>query len=849
MSVEPGPIGSLEELTELHIIPNTNTTTPPSPSTTSTTVSIENKKDATKKNQLQHRFSIRAVPSLKAVVDLDSSVILPPYQCFINRDLLLNNFAHCCVLDEQRFYAEIEVVDISKKDHHQNLQQQQTPSTDPPPSNQIRIVVELCVLNEDHFSDLLMVNQDLNDAFVVFAHPIILEQLQIESGALVNLYSYHKEIVQPNGIVLHCEASCKDFKEDVKNTFKRYMTKCQQLTDRRILLNQGTLLAMKVNGVIYSVVIELMDVINALCATVDVDKLPFLTFEVDEDLTSTSSLTTKNLAASFDGDGDNDILQNGSIGDVLIRLKTILVGSPEFCHHPLVTSNQQSVLLHGSGDAVSTGIGKSYILHLMKKTYKDVFDEVLSVECVYLHGKKPSKIGEYLTELINKMRYVSSALILIDDLDELLSNVDVVQDGQARSQYVLRIVSAFQEFMESVWSTGKPIHIVATCSSLDRIHKNLLPESNVHIFHDFIELPSNFKLPDQFFATCQKFSVSKTVYCCLKQTDSEAMEDVSKQLEGLNLRDFSIFLRHVCNRKLKETSREEVEKGKKITIEISSNEMTTCLKEFQQSSKHNMQLHTPNPVSWSDVGGLLHVKKLLIETLIWPVRYGDLFKKCHIKSQSGVLLYGAPGTAKTLLASAAAYESNLSFITIKGPELLSKYVGSSEGNVRDLFARAQAAKPCLLFFDELESLAPKRGHDNTGVTDRVVNQLLTQLDGVESCDGVYIIAASSRPDLIDPALLRPGRIDKSILCALPDFVDRKEIITILLRGVDYAEDVDVLELATATTDFSGADLKALVLNAQLENIHEVIETKKQCQNHDADDNKNNVSLFKLLFFS
>ena len=114
---------------------------------------------------------------------------------------------------------------------------------------------------------------------------------------------------------------------------------------------------------------------------------------------------------------------------------------------------------------------------------------------------------------------------------------------------------------------------------------------------------------------------------------------------------------------------------------------------------------------------------------------------------------------------------------------------------------------------------------------------------------MYIIAASSRPDLIDPALLRPGRIDKSILCALPDFGDRKEIITILLRGVDYAEDVDVLELATATTDFSGADLKALVLNAQLENIHEVIETKKQCQNHDADDNKNNVSLFKLMFFS
>ena len=828
VSIEPGPIGSLEELTELHIIPNTN----PTPSTSI----ITNQEKDVIKNHLQHRFSIRAIPSLKPVVDLDSSVVLSPYQCFINRELLLNKFEHCCVRDEQRFYAEVGVVDTSK-DNNQNNQQTQTD----PPSNQIRIAIELCVLNEDHFRDLLMVNQDLNDNFVFFAHPIILEQLQIGSGALVNLNCYHKEIVQPNGIVLHCEASSKDFEENVKNTFKEYMKKCQQSTEKRVLLNQGTLLAMKVNDVFYSVVIELMDVINALCATIDVEKLPFLTFEVDEDLTSQSSLTTKNLETSLD---DGDILQNGSIGDVMIRLKTILEGSPEFCHHPLVTSNQQSVLLHGSGDAVSTGIGKSYILHLMKKTYKNVFDEVLSVECVYLHGKKPSKIAEYLTGLIDKMRYVSSALFLIDDLDELLSNVDLVQDGQARSQYVFRIVSAFQEFMESVWSSGKPIHIVATCSSLDRIHKNLLPESNVHIFHDFIELPSNFKLPSNFFATCQRFSVSKTMDCCLKQTDSEMMEDVVKQLEGLNLRDFSIFLRQVCNNKLKETSQGEIKKEKKLTIEISFDEMHTSLKEFQQSSKHNMQLHTPNPVPWSDIGGLLNVKKLLIETLIWPVRYGDLFKKCHIKSQSGVLLYGAPGTAKTLLASAAAHESNLSFITIKGPELLSKYVGSSEENVRDLFARAQAAKPCLLFFDELESLAPKRGHDNTGVTDRVVNQLLTQLDGVESCEGVYIIAASSRPDLIDPALLRPGRIDKSILCPLPDHRDRKEIMTILLRSVDYADDVNVSELATATTDFSGADLKALVLNAQLENIHEVIELKQQLRNDDGDavvNNKHDVS--------
>ena len=193
--------------------------------------------------------------------------------------------------------------------------------------------------------------------------------------------------------------------------------------------------------------------------------------------------------------------------------------------------------------------------------------------------------------------------------------------------------------------------------------------------------------------------------------------------------------------------------------------------------------------------------------------------------RSGLLLYGPPGCGKTLLASAVARQCQLNFISIKGPELLNKYIGASEAATRDLFERAQSARPCVLFFDEFDAIAPRRGHDSTGVTDRVVNQLLTALDGAEGLDGVYVLAASSRPDLIDPALLRPGRLDKAVCCPMPDIVNRKGILEAVARNVKVSDDVDWGDWAGRTEGFSGADLQALVYNANLEAVHEILEAE------------------------
>ncbi|OJD25107.1 hypothetical protein ACJ73_03530 [Blastomyces percursus] len=259
------------------------------------------------------------------------------------------------------------------------------------------------------------------------------------------------------------------------------------------------------------------------------------------------------------------------------------------------------------------------------------------------------------------------------------------------------------------------------------------------------------------------------------------------------------------------------------TITLGTEDFARALKGFTPASLRNVTL-TSSSTTFSSIGGLHETRKTLLETLQYPTTYAPIFAQCPLRLRSGLLLYGFPGCGKTLLASAVAGECGLNFISVKGPEILNKYIGASEKSVRDLFERAEAARPCVLFFDEFDSIAPKRGHDSTGVTDRVVNQLLTQMDGAEGLSGVYVLAATSRPDLIDPALLRPGRLDKSLLCDMPSHSDRVDIIQALSKQLKLSDEVmaRVGEIADRTQGYSGADLQAVVYNAHLEAIHDAL---------------------------
>ncbi|OAA77832.1 ATPase, AAA-type, core [Akanthomyces lecanii RCEF 1005] len=303
--------------------------------------------------------------------------------------------------------------------------------------------------------------------------------------------------------------------------------------------------------------------------------------------------------------------------------------------------------------------------------------------------------------------------------------------------------------------------------------------------------------------------------------------DIAGQTDGYMPGDLTVVISRARNEAIIRALSETPNDTSGGAIHLSRVDFDKALKGFTPASLRNVSLQS-STTTFKSIGGLQETRKVLLETLQYPTKYAPIFSQCPLRLRSGLLLYGFPGCGKTLLASAVAGECGLNFISVKGPEILNKYIGASEKSVRDLFDRAQAARPCVLFFDEFDSIAPKRGHDSTGVTDRVVNQLLTQMDGAEGLSGVYVLAATSRPDLIDPALLRPGRLDKSLLCDMPAAEDRLDILKALFQKVRLSEELteseDVWEeIARRTDGFSGADLQALVSNSQLEAIHAVLD--------------------------
>ena len=281
-------------------------------------------------------------------------------------------------------------------------------------------------------------------------------------------------------------------------------------------------------------------------------------------------------------------------------------------------------------------------------------------------------------------------------------------------------------------------------------------------------------------------------------------------------------------------------------ITVTMNDFMEALKDVEPSAMREVLVEVPT-VKWEDIGGLKDVKLELQEVVEWPLKYPELFEHMDANPPKGVLLYGPPGTGKTLLAKAVANESEANFISVKGPELLSKWVGESERAVREIFRKAKQAAPSIIFFDEIDAIAPVRGggYGDSHVTERVISQLLTEMDGLEELRGVVVIAATNRPDIVDPALLRPGRFDKLLYVPLPDFEARKEILKIHTKRKPLAEDVDIDELARRTEGYTGADLAAICNTAVMLAIRECIMSSKNPE--EARKNAKSLKVYKRHF--
>ena len=262
-------------------------------------------------------------------------------------------------------------------------------------------------------------------------------------------------------------------------------------------------------------------------------------------------------------------------------------------------------------------------------------------------------------------------------------------------------------------------------------------------------------------------------------------------------------------------------------IEVTKEDFEEALKEVVPSGIREVFVEVPN-VTWDQVGGLQDLKQRLIEAVEWPLSHPTIFTRMGVKPPKGILLYGPPGCGKTLLARAVATESEANFISIKGPELLSKWVGESEKAIREIFRKAKMASPCIIFFDEFDSIAPSRGRhtSDSGVSEKVLSQFLTELDGLEVSKDLVVIAATNRPDILDPALIRPGRIDRILLVPLPDEAGRLEILKIFTKGMPLASGIEIEDLTEMIEGFSGADIETWCREAAMIALRENIRARK-----------------------
>ncbi|MEM3736981.1 MAG: CDC48 family AAA ATPase [Candidatus Bathyarchaeia archaeon] len=263
------------------------------------------------------------------------------------------------------------------------------------------------------------------------------------------------------------------------------------------------------------------------------------------------------------------------------------------------------------------------------------------------------------------------------------------------------------------------------------------------------------------------------------------------------------------------------------SMEIKMEDFMSAYREVTPTAMREVYIEVPN-VHWDDIGGLEKVKSALIEAVEWPIKYPSAFSRIGIKPPKGILLYGPPGCGKTLLAKAVATESESNFISIKGPEVFSKWVGESEKAIREVFRKARMAAPALIFFDEFDAIVPRRGmgYADQGVSERVISQLLTEMDGIISLENIVVLAATNRPDILDPAVLRPGRFDRLVYVPPPDDKSRLQILKIYVKNMPLAKDVNLEELASMIKGYSGADIQALCREAGLTALRRNINAKE-----------------------
>ncbi len=468
----------------------------------------------------------------------------------------------------------------------------------------------------------------------------------------------------------------------------------------------------------------------------------------------------------------------------------------------------KGVLLHGP-----PGTGKTL---LAKAVASETNANFITISGPEIMGKYYGESEERLRQIFEEAEKNAPSIVFIDEIDSIAPKREEVT-GEVEKRVVAQLLS----LMDGMTSRGKVVVIAAT-NRPDALDPALRRPGR---FDREIEIG----VPDQE----GRLEVLQIHTRGMPLAEDVDLQKLASSTHGFVGADLQALAKEAAMRSLRRILPEIDLEKQSVPAEILSKIIVTmtdfqgALTEVEPSAMREVLVEVPN-VHWSDIGGLSEVKKELEESVEWPLKYRDVFEYAHTKPAKGILLYGPPGTGKTLLAKAIANESEANFISVKGPELLSKWVGESERSVREIFHKARQAAPSIIFMDELDSLVPTRGGgpSDSQVTERVISQILTELDGLEELRDVVIIGATNRPDMIDPALLRPGRFDKLLYVPTPSLEARKEILSIHLKGKPLKKDISISGLAASTEGYSGADIQSVVDTAAMLAIREYIDKYK-----------------------
>ena len=494
----------------------------------------------------------------------------------------------------------------------------------------------------------------------------------------------------------------------------------------------------------------------------------------------------------------------GGLSDEVSRVREMIelpLRHPEL-FEKLGVDAPKGVLLHGP-----PGTGKTLLAKAVASETSANFTSIGGPEIMSkFHGESEERLRDIFKEAAE-----NAPSIFIDEIDSIAPKRDEVTAETER-----RVVAQLLALMDGLEGRGKVVVIGAT--------------NRPNALDPALRRPGRFDREIEMGIPNKegRLQILQIHTRGMPLDDDVDLDKLASMTHGYVGADLAALTREAAMRSLRKVLPTMDLEAESIPTEV-LNGLSTRMEDFmdayremQPSTLREVLVESPN-VKWEEIGGLEKPKQELMESVEWPLKYSALYRHMNATPPKGLLLYGPPGTGKTLLAKAVASESEANFISVKGPEFLSKWVGESEKAVRETFRKARQAAPCVIFLDEIDAIAPVRGtSSDSGVTERVISQLLTEMDGLESLHNVVVIAATNRPDIIDPALLRPGRFDRMVYIGPPDLAARKEIMRIHTKGKPLDDDVDLDKLASKMENYTGAEISAVCNEAVMLAIRDYV---------------------------